>query len=75
MQTMKCQDFAPRFPFLRNLLILGHITFVLLVIGACIEGWCAYLIEIIFVQFLMMYSAFSLHLMITFTYARLVEGN
>ena len=26
MQIIKCQDFAPRFLFLRNLLILGHIT-------------------------------------------------
>ena len=37
MQTMKYQDFAPRFLHLRNLLILGRTTFVLFVIVACIE--------------------------------------
>ena len=66
MQIMKCQDFAPTFLYLSNLLIPGHITYVLLVIAACIEGRCAYLIEISFVQFLMMYLALSRHLMVTF---------
>ena len=62
MQIMKCQDFAPWFLFLKNLLILVHITYVLFVIAACIEGWWAYLIKIRFVQFLIIYSALFHHL-------------
>ena len=34
----KVQSFAPIFLFLRKLLILGHITYVLFVIAVCIEG-------------------------------------
>ena len=75
MQIMKCQDFAPMFLYLSNLLILGHITCVLFVIAACIEGRWAYLIEISFVQFLMMYLALFCDLMVTFIYARLAEKN
>ena len=35
MHIMKCQDFAQRFLYLRNLLILVHNTFVLFSIAAC----------------------------------------
>ena len=41
--------------YLRNVLILGHITYVLFVIAPFIEGRWAYLKEISFVQFLMIY--------------------
>ena len=75
MQMIKYQDFAPKFLYLRNLLILGHITYVLFVIVACIEGRWAYLIEASFAQFLMMCLALFCHLIVTFTYARLVERN
>ena len=66
---MKCQDFAPRFLFLENFLILDLVAYVLFLIAVCIEGRWANLIEISFVRFLMMYSALFRHLMVTFTYA------
>ena len=75
MQIMKCQDLAPRFLYLRNLLILGYSTYVLFEIAACIEGGWSYLIEISFVWFLMTCLALFRHLMVTFTHARLVERN
>ena len=76
MQIMKCQDFVPRFLFLRNLLFLGHITNVLVgLFNRNMVGQWAYLIETRFVRFLIMYSALFCHLMVVFTYARPVEKN
>ena len=87
MQIMKCQDFVPKFLFLRNLLFLGHITNVLVglfnrnTVGLLglynrnMVGQWAYLMEIRFVRFLTMHSALFCHLMVIFTYARPVERN
>ena len=75
MQIMKHQDFAPRFLYLKNVLIMGHITYLLFVIVACIEIRWAYLVDISFVRSLTKYLALVRHLMVIFTYARLVERN